>query len=91
MKTLPPQRFPTLDSVTRPTMDKPPLACFTPLHLETRPTVGTAAASHYLHLAKQTLRMYACREIGPLRPIRISNRLHWKTDDIRRLLSGGAK
>jgi len=59
---------------------------FTPLELETRPTVDTAAAAHYLHLAKQTLRIYACKESGPIRPIRISGRLHWKTDDIRRLL-----
>jgi hypothetical protein len=64
---------------------------FTPLDLETRPTVATAAAAHYLHLASQTLRIYACKESGPLRPIRINGRLHWKTEDIRRLLSGGAK
>ena len=64
---------------------------FTPLELETRPTVATAAAAHYLHLAAQTLRIYACKESGPLRPVRISGRLHWKTEDIRRLLSGGAK
>lgn len=59
---------------------------FTPLEQEARPTVGTAAAAHYLHLAEQTLRIYACRETGPLRPIRINGRLHWKTSDIRKLL-----
>ena len=59
---------------------------FTPLELETRPTVGTAAAAHYLHLASQTLRIYACKENGPLRPRRINGRLHWLTADIRRLL-----
>jgi hypothetical protein len=32
------------------------------------------------------MRIYAMRETGPLRPIRIHGRLHWKTDDIRRLL-----
>ena len=64
---------------------------FTPLELETRPTVATAAAAFYLHLAAQTMRIYACKENGPLRPIRINGRLHWKTDDIRRLLSGGVK
>jgi len=50
---------------------------FTPLELETRPTVDTAAAAHYLHLAQQTLRIYACRESGPLHPRRINGRLHW--------------
>ena len=64
---------------------------FTPLELELRPAVDTAAAAHYLSRRPQTLRGWACLENGPLRPIRICGRLHWKTDDIRRLLSGGAK
>ncbi len=59
---------------------------FPPLELETRPTVGTAAAAFYLRKATQTMRIYACKENGPLRPIRIGAHLHWKTDDIRRLL-----
>ena len=59
---------------------------FTPLALEYRPTVGTAAAAHYLHLSEQTMRLHACKESGPLRPRRINGRLHWVTDDIRRLL-----
>ena len=63
---------------------------FPPLELETRPTVSTAAAAHYLHLAPQTMRIYACRENGPLRPRRINNRLHWVTADIRKLLGVSA-
>ncbi len=59
---------------------------FTPLELETRPTVCTAAAAHYLHLRPQTLRVYACKECGPIRPIRINGRLHWSTQQIRALL-----
>lgn len=59
---------------------------FIPLELETRPTVGTAAASFYLRKATQTLRIYACKENGPIRPIRVGAHLHWKTADIRRLL-----
>ena len=59
---------------------------FPPLELETRPTVNTSAAAHYLHLAPQTMRIYACRENGPLRPRRINGRLHWVTADIRKLL-----
>jgi hypothetical protein len=59
---------------------------FVPLELVTRPTVATDAAAHYLHLAEQTLRLYACKENGPLRPIRIKRRLHWVTADIRALL-----
>lgn len=59
---------------------------FPPLELVTRPTVETAAAAYYLNRRPQTMRIYAMRETGPLRPIRIFGRLHWKTDDIRRLL-----
>jgi hypothetical protein len=59
---------------------------YTPLAQEFRPTVDTAAAAHYLHLAPQTMRIYACKENGPLRALRINGRLHWKTEDIRRLL-----
>jgi hypothetical protein len=61
---------------------------FPPLEQETRPTVATDAAAHYLHLAPQTMRIYACKETGPIRPIRIPgcSRLHWRTDDIRRVL-----
>jgi hypothetical protein len=65
---------------------------FTPLELETRPTVDTAAAAHYLHLAPQTMRIFACRETGPIRPRRLpgSSKLHWATADIRRLLGVAA-
>lgn len=65
---------------------------FIPLELETRPTVSTAAAANYLHYAQQTMRIFACRENGPIRPLRIpgSSRLHWRTDDIRRLLGVSA-
>ena len=61
-------------------------SAFPPLELETRPTVSTAAAAFYLRKATQTMRIYACKENGPLRPIRVGAHLHWKTEDIRRLL-----
>ena len=59
---------------------------FLPLELETRPTVDTAAAGWYLRKAQQTLRIWACKENGPIRPIRVGAHLHWKTADIRKLL-----
>ena len=59
---------------------------FPPLESVTRPTVETAAAAFYLNRRPQTLRIYACHENGPLRPIRVHGRLHWNTDDLRRLL-----
>jgi len=65
---------------------KPDAQHFPPLESVTRPTVETAAAAFYLNRRPQTLRIYASRGSGPLRPIRVHGRLHWKTDDLRRLL-----
>ena len=59
---------------------------FPPLELETRPTLGTAATAYYLRKARQTLRIWACKENGPIRPIRVGAHLHWKTSEIRKLL-----
>jgi len=61
---------------------------FTPLELETRPTVETAAFAHYMHIAPQTARIHACKETGPIRPLRVpgSAKLHWPTAEIKRVL-----
>ncbi len=61
---------------------------FTPLELETRPTVSTAAYAHYMHIAQQTARIHACKESGPIRPIRVPGtaKLHWPVAEIRRVL-----
>lgn len=61
---------------------------FTPLELETRPTVDTAAYAFYMHIAQQTARIHSCKESGPIRPRRIpgSAKLHWPTAEIRRVL-----
>lgn len=59
---------------------------YTPLGQETRTTLPTKEAAFQLSRAQQTLRLWAMSESGPLRPIRINGRLHWKTEDIRKLL-----
>jgi len=59
---------------------------FAPLEHETRPTVSTAAAAYYLCRQPQTLRGWACKEDGPLRPVRIHGRLAWRVADLRRVL-----
>lgn len=59
---------------------------FPPLESVTRPTLETAAAAYYLNRRPQTMRVYAMRDMAQIRPVRIFGRLHWKTDDIRRLL-----
>lgn len=63
---------------------------FTPLDLEIRPAVPTDAAAFHLCKQPQTLRVWACLESGPIRPIRINGRLLWSVAAIRALLQGGA-
>ena len=56
------------------------------LENETRAALPTPEAAFHLNRAQQTLRLWAMREDGPLRPMRINGRLAWKTDDLRRVL-----
>ena len=57
-----------------------------PLGDESRAAVDTRTAAHHLLRAEQTLRIWACRENGPLRPIRINGRLAWPVAELRKLL-----
>lgn len=62
-----------------PEHNHPPLECVT------KPFVDTAAAAYYLNRQPQTLRVWACLENGPLRPLRIHGRLAWSVSSIRSL------
>lgn len=57
-----------------------------PLENETRANLPTPEAAYHLNRAQQTLRLWAMRENGPIRPIRIHGRLAWPVADLRRLL-----
>lgn len=57
-----------------------------PLESVARPAVDTATAAHYLNRQPQTLRIWACHETGPIRPIRINGRLAWPVAELRRVL-----
>lgn len=59
---------------------------FAPLDRETRTAVDTATAAHHLSRKPQTLRVWACLENGPLRPIRVNGRLAWPVAELRRVL-----
>ena len=59
---------------------------FTPLHEVLRTALTTTEAAHHLNRAEQTLRLWACRDDGPIRPLRINGRLAWPVADIRKLL-----
>ena len=58
----------------------------TPLALETRAALPTQEAAAQLNRAQQTLRLWAMREDGPIRPLRINGRLAWPVSELRRVL-----
>ncbi len=62
---------------------------FPPLDQVTRSFIPTDAAGYYLNRKPQTMRIWACMENGPIRPIRINGRLAWPVEKIRALLNGG--
>ncbi len=57
-----------------------------PLASETRSALPTCEAAYHLNRAQQTLRLWAMREDGPLRPLRINGRLAWQVSELRRVL-----
>ncbi|RII84030.1 hypothetical protein [Neopusillimonas maritima] len=58
----------------------------TALDALTKPTVDTATAAFYLNRKPQTLRVWACRENGPIRPLRVNGRLAWRVADIKAII-----
>lgn len=58
----------------------------TPLAQETRAVIPTAEAAAHLNRAAQTLWLWACKENGPIRPVRVNGRLAWPVAELRRVL-----
>jgi hypothetical protein len=54
--------------------------------METRVVLPTREAGAHLNRADQTLRLWACREDGPIKPIRVHGRLGWRVADLKQLL-----
>lgn len=69
-------------SNTRPTY-------YPPLEQVTKPNATTEEAAYYLDRQAQTLRWWACKENGPLRPRRVHGRLAWSVAEIKALLGVG--
>lgn len=63
-------------------------AGFPSLEQETRELLPTDAAAYHLNRKPQTLLAWSHYGSGLLTPVRIGNRLGWRTSDIRRLLGG---
>jgi hypothetical protein len=49
----------------------------------------TEEAAPVVNRKPQTLRKWACLGCGPIQPIRINGRLHWRVSDLKKLLEGG--
>ena len=56
-----------------------------PLDQETRSMLPTNEAARHLNRSPQTLRLWACKQNGPLRPNRVNGRLGWSVDTLREL------
>lgn len=59
---------------------------FASLDRENRTAVDTECAAYHLSRKPQTLRIWASRENGPLRPLRVHGRLLWPVAELRRLV-----
>lgn len=59
---------------------------FTPLEFESRVTLPTSEAAYHLNRAQQTLRLWAVRNDGPVKCLRINGRLAWPVESIKSLL-----
>ena len=59
---------------------------YPPLDSITQPSLKTSAAAFYLNREDQTLREWACKGSGPIKPIRIQGRLAWPVNELRKLL-----
>lgn len=59
---------------------------FPSLANETRHAVPTECAAFHLGRKPQTLRIWACYESGPIRPVRLHGRLLWPVADLKKLL-----
>lgn len=57
-----------------------------PLAQENRAAIPTAEAAAHLNRAQQTLWLWACKESGPIRPVRVMGRLAWPVADLKRVL-----
>lgn len=59
---------------------------YPPIEQITRSAITTEEAAYYLNRKPQTLRVWAMREDGLIRPIRINGRLAWPVKEIKKVL-----
>jgi hypothetical protein len=59
---------------------------FQPIEQITLAAIPTEQAAFYLNRRPQTLRIWAMKENGLIRPIRINGRLTWPVKEIKKVL-----
>lgn len=57
-----------------------------PLEEIQKPLIDTRAAAYYLMAQEQTMRSWAARGVGPIRPVKIGGRLRWRTSEVKKLV-----
>ena len=77
--------LPQAEAASSPALDYIEQSTFPPLDRETRAGVETDCAAFHLNRQPQTLRIWACKENGPIRPRRVNGRLYWPTAELRKL------
>lgn len=78
----------TNTQVISKTRNTPP-SIIVPIDEELRLVIKTNLAAYHLSMSPQTLRYWAMSETGPIKPVRIGNRLLWRVADLKALLNGG--
>ena len=62
-----------------------PKATFLPLEAQTKPLLTTKEYAHYLNLQEQTAWVQACKQSGPVRPVKVGRMLGWPTKAVKQI------
>jgi hypothetical protein len=57
-----------------------------PLAKEVRLALPTSEAAPHIGREPETLRLWACKGTGPIKPLRVHGRLLWPVAELRRVL-----
>jgi hypothetical protein len=63
---------------------------YTPLDKEIRAALPTFEAAYHLNRAEQTLRLWAIRNDGAVKCLRVNGRLQWPVDQIKSVMGVSA-
>ena len=63
-------------------------APFPPLEQQSKPLLTTKEYCYYLNFAEQTAWIHACKQTGPVRPVKVGRKLGWPTAAVKALCLG---